>query len=99
MNGCYGHEGRFPPPKLNGRYRFRKRSLAVSDCRPGLLRQALRRLTAKPSASTLPVRYAGAASESTGLVTVMIGEPRGAKGKTRLMLLRRRLAIAPPLRL
>jgi hypothetical protein len=26
-----GHEGRFPPAKLNGRYRFRKRSVAVSD--------------------------------------------------------------------
>src|SRR5207302_7672080 len=37
-----GHEGRFPPAKLNGRYRFRKRSVAVSDCRPGLLGQALR---------------------------------------------------------
>src|SRR3954463_6738437 len=26
-----GHEGRFPPPGLNGRYRYRKRSEAVSD--------------------------------------------------------------------
>jgi hypothetical protein len=26
-----GHEGRFPPAKLNGHYRFRKRSVAVSD--------------------------------------------------------------------
>src|SRR5207302_4870933 len=33
-----------------------------------------------------------------GLVTVIIDEPRGAEGKTRFMLLRRRLAIAPPLR-
>jgi len=28
-----GHEGQFPPAKLNGRYRFKKRSIAVSDCR------------------------------------------------------------------
>jgi len=38
-----GHEGRFPPVKLYGRYRFRKRSMAVSVCRPGLLGQPLTR--------------------------------------------------------
>jgi len=45
----WGHEGRFPPHGLNGRYRFRKRSVAVSDCRPGLLRQALRAAIIAPS--------------------------------------------------
>jgi hypothetical protein len=39
LNAGTGHEGRFPPHGLNGRYRFRKRSVAVSDCRPALLRQ------------------------------------------------------------
>src|SRR6201987_4140169 len=36
-----GHEEPFPPPGLNGRYQFRKRSVAVGDCLPRLLVQAL----------------------------------------------------------
>jgi len=53
-----GHEGRLPPAKLNGRYRFRKRSAAVSDCRPGLLGQALSNGAIASAAVTKPLSCA-----------------------------------------
>jgi hypothetical protein len=37
-----GHEGRFPPAKLNGRYRLESGQCRSAICRPGLLGQALR---------------------------------------------------------